>query len=92
MVKGTNKRVIVVRSPDPQMFEEAIFVVRDDFARRSGSDRQVMEQVRRTATEYAKRASGKRRSALQKLRILLFASAGALSAGAVWLILYLCGS
>ena len=30
MVKGTNRQVIVVRSPDPELFEQAIFLLRPD--------------------------------------------------------------
>ena len=36
MVKGTAKRVIVVKSPDKKVFEEAIFIVREDYMRTSG--------------------------------------------------------
>ena len=36
MVKGTSKRVIVVKSPDPKYFEEAIFIVREEFMRSPG--------------------------------------------------------
>ena len=31
VVKGTAKRVIVVKSPDKKVFEEAIFIVREDY-------------------------------------------------------------
>ena len=30
MVKGISRRVVVVRPPDPSVFEEAIFVVREN--------------------------------------------------------------
>ena len=30
MVKGTSRRVIVVDSPDQKLFEQAIFIVRND--------------------------------------------------------------
>ena len=30
MVKGISRRVIVVDSPDPQIFEQAIFILRTD--------------------------------------------------------------
>ena len=30
MVKGINRQVIVVRSPDPELFEQAIFLLRPD--------------------------------------------------------------
>ena len=30
MVKGISRQVIVVQSPDPKLFEQAIFILRDD--------------------------------------------------------------
>ena len=30
MVKGISRRVIVVRSPDPRFFEQAIFLMKED--------------------------------------------------------------
>lgn len=30
MVKGISRQVIVVHSPDPKVFEQAIFIVRED--------------------------------------------------------------
>ena len=36
VVKGTSKRIVVVKSPDPKVFEEAIFIVKEDFLGRGG--------------------------------------------------------
>ena len=33
VVKGISKRVIVVKSPDPKIFEQAIFIIREGFCR-----------------------------------------------------------
>lgn len=30
MVKGTSRQVIVVHSPDPKLFDQAIFILKDD--------------------------------------------------------------
>ena len=30
MVKGTTRQVVVVKGPDPKLFDQAIFLVRDD--------------------------------------------------------------
>ena len=54
MVKGTNRNVIVVRSPDPQVFEEAIFVLREEYLRGRKAD-QAMEEARRAASDYLRR-------------------------------------
>ena len=43
VVKGISKRVIVVKSPDPKIFEQAIFIIREDFAGQSGvSEKDVL--------------------------------------------------
>ena len=36
MVKGMARRVVVVKSPDKRVFEEAIFILKDDALRDSG--------------------------------------------------------
>ena len=36
MVKGTSRRVIVVDSPDPNLFEQAIFIVKNDVFSQEG--------------------------------------------------------
>ena len=33
MVKGISRQVIVVQSPDPKLFDQAIFILRDDVGR-----------------------------------------------------------
>lgn len=78
MVKGTNRNVIVVRSPDPRVFEEAIFVLREEYLRGRRAD-QAMEEARRAASEYLRRQSvperkrGRWRSALIGLACALAA-------------------
>ena len=38
-MKGTSRRVIVVDSPDPNLFEQAIFIVKNDVFSQEGVDR-----------------------------------------------------
>ena len=54
MVKGTSRRVIVVRSPDPRLFEQAIFLMRED-AGEGISAEQVMAQAREAAESCLRR-------------------------------------
>ena len=50
MVKGTAKRVIVVKSPDKKVFEEAIFIVREDYMRTSGiTQAKLMDEAKAAA-------------------------------------------
>ena len=54
MVKGTSRRVIVVDSPDPKLFEQAIFIVRNDaFTQEGVTSQQVLGEACRIARRYA---------------------------------------
>ena len=56
MVKGISRRVIVVDSPDPRIFEQAIFILRNDMAFGGGgvSSQQLVDQAVRIAKSYAR--------------------------------------
>ena len=50
MVKGTSRRVIVVDSPDTDLFEQAIFIVRNDAMNRGGvTAQQLVDEACRVA-------------------------------------------
>ena len=53
VVKGTSKRVIVVKAPDPKYFEEAIFIVREEFMSSPGVTRDtLLKEACRAADGY----------------------------------------
>lgn len=53
MVKGISRQVIVVKSPDPKLFEQAIFILREDAMRRPGlSDKSILRQAQLAADGY----------------------------------------
>lgn len=57
MVKGLSKKVIVVKSPDPKIFEQAIFIVKDDYLLTRGIDqKELMRQANEAASSYVDRA------------------------------------
>ena len=61
MVKGVAKRVIVVKSPDPRVFEEAIFIVREDYMKTAGVSRtQLLSEARQAADSYVVRMQPKK--------------------------------
>lgn len=91
MVKGTNRRVIVVKSPDPQIFEEAIFVIREDLFHRGTSAESVLREARRAAGGYLRRTVGPRPRFWRRIPRALLAAAGAAAAGIAWLALRLVG-
>ena len=84
MVKGISRRVILVKSPDPRLFEEAIFIVREEALSGGGVNAdQVLQEAQRVARGYTRRTAPLER-ALQKGRGVLWALAGALLATAGW--------
>ena len=81
MVKGITRRVIVVKSPDPRYFEEAIFIVKEDVTLTGVDATRVLEEAREVAGSYAKQQIY-RRKRLAKIPPLAYLAAGAvLSAG-----------
>lgn len=59
MVKGVSRRVIVVDSPDPRIFEQAIFILPTDGG--GVSSRQLVDEAVRIARSYARGQTGVRR-------------------------------
>ena len=84
MVKGVSKRVIVVKSPDPRLFEEAIFIVKEEALRGQGvSADQVLQEARQVAKGYVKRNTPFMRW-LRRVPIPAYVALGALTATACW--------
>lgn len=84
MVKGVTRRVIVVKTPDKKLFEQAIFIVKEDALSRPGvTAEQVLSEAQRVANGYVRRNSnlGKR---LHRIPPPAYAAAGAAMASALW--------
>jgi len=93
MVKGTARRVIVIKSPDPKIFEEAIFVVRDDYLRTPGiTQKQLLRQAKQTAKHYSD-SIGKNRpfAFLSRSPVPFIAAAGAAATGLAYVVLHMAG-
>ena len=85
MVKGISRRVVVVDSPDQRFFEQAIFIVRNDAAGEGVTSRELVEEARRVARNYA--AGGSRFGRTWRtLHPLVYALMGAGTIGLAWLI------
>ena len=83
MVKGVSRRVVVVESPDTKLFEQAIFIVRNDAAHEGVTSRALVEEARRVARDYADGETGGRFR--HRMRGVLWALLGAAVCGLVWL-------
>lgn len=44
MVKGISRQVVVVRSPQPKLFEQAIFILREDM--KEVTDEQLLKEAK----------------------------------------------
>lgn len=85
MVKGVTRRVIVVKSPDRRLFEQAIFIVKEEaFASGGVTAEQVLSEAQRVADSYIRRNRKGRGAWLRRLPALLCAAVGALAATAIW--------
>lgn len=92
VVKGTSKRVIVVKSPDPKIFEQAIFIVKEDYKGKDGANAgDVLREAQKVADDYIRGAVSTPRRFLAKLPPVAFALAGAGCAGLLWSVLRLMG-
>jgi hypothetical protein len=92
VVKGTARRVIVVDSPDPTVFEQAIFVVREDYLRTPGiSQKELLRQARAAAGSYLGKISGKKRGVWRRFPAASLAAAGAAATGLAYVVLRMAG-
>ena len=85
MVKGINRQVIVVKSPDPKLFDEAIFFVREDaFSAPGTTPEQVVRQARQAADGYLRRNTAYGKLAA-RLSAPVWGALGAFAASLVWI-------
>ena len=87
MVKGISRRVIVVDSPDPKLFEQAIFILRNDALTKEGvTPQQVLGEACRIARGYA--AGQPLHPPLwRRIPRWCYIAAAALAAMALWLVM-----
>ena len=89
MVKGISRRVIVVDSPDPRVFDQAIFILRKDVQAEDGvTSRQLVDQAVRIAKSYT-RAQGLPPVRRRRMVPLLAALGGSAVVGLAWLLITL---
>ena len=90
MVKGISRRVIVVDSPDPRIFEQAIFILRNEAAAGGGvTSQQLVDQAVRIAKNYARTHGGPPPAAQWRIAPWVWTLVGAAAIGMVWLLVYL---
>ena len=83
MVKGTARQVVVVKSPDQKLFEQAIFLLREDALEHGVGERELLEEARRIADKSLPHTPAKKRRMLPPL---FWMCIGAVLIGIAWLI------
>ena len=81
MVKGISRQIIVVQSPEPKMFEQAIFILKADAMGEGITDEEVLKEARAAIRGSELQGKGKpfcRYGAV-------WAAGGAFVTGLVWL-------
>ena len=89
MVKGISRRVVVVDSPDQRFFEQAIFIVRNDAAGEGVTSRELVEEARRVARNYAGGDHGRFSRGWRERRPAVYTLMGAGAIGLLGLIVAL---
>lgn len=80
MVKGISRQVIVVHTPGEELFDQAIFILKDEAVSRGVTDEMLLKQ--------AKKAIRTGDSGRRKLWLYgpVWACGGAMLTGAIWLL------
>lgn len=82
MVKGISRQVIVVQSPDPKLFEQAIFILKDEAVGAEGvTNEALMKEAKRLIRGPQ---SGKKRQ--NRYWGFAWACSGAMITGMIWLV------
>ena len=82
MVRGTSRRVIVVDSPDTELFEQAIFILKDNAVGEGITDEALLKEAQK-AIHTGDRTKKRRHLYLYGA---VWAAGGALLTGLTWLI------
>ena len=85
--------MIVVDSPDTELFEQAIFIVRNDILSERGVTAQMLvDEACRVAKSCSRASPAGRRWPLRRLWPLFYGALGALGIGLAWLLTALAGA
>ena len=82
MLKGISKQVIVVQAPDPKLFAQAIFILKEGAVEAGGvTDQQLLSEANRLI-----RSGRGEQLGIRRIYGPIWACAGALLTGIAWVI------
>ena len=82
LVKGVSRRVIIIKSPDSDLFDEAIFIVKEDAFRHGVTGEEIIKEAQDVAGRYI--LSHRKKSRLSNIPAPIFALAGAALVTIAW--------
>lgn len=82
MVKGISRQVIVVHAPDQKLFEQAIFILKDEAVGKEG----VTDEMLLKEADKILHSSGKKKKRAPLFYGSVWACAGAFMTGLIWLL------
>ena len=83
MVKGISRQVTVVHAPDPKLFEQAIFILKDDAVGEGITEEALLKEARGAIRGSGEKMGKKRHFYLYGA---VWAAGGSLLTGLVWLL------
>lgn len=83
MVKGISRQVIVVHAPDPKLFEQAIFILKDDAVGEGITEEALLKEARSAIRGSGERPGKKRHFYLYGA---VWAAGGSFVTGLIWLL------
>ena len=84
MVKGLARRIILIKSPDSDIFEEAIFLVKEEALSKGVNQKDIIRQAQAVANEYIK--TNTKKKAIRSLPPYVIFVSGAILTGLIWLV------
>ena len=81
MVKGISKQVIVVNAPEPELFEQAIFILNERAVSREGITEELLLKEAKSLIGMQRRKRGS-----VGINASLWCAAGAFATGLIWLL------
>ena len=78
MVKGISRQVIVVHSPEPKLFEQAIFILSDEAVKKGVTEETLLKEAKKLMATPEKNRYFWKGS--------LWAAGGAVATGLAWLL------
>ena len=82
MVKGISRQVIVVHAPEPKLFEQAIFILKEEAVAEGVTDEMLMKE----AQQAIRGVDGSGSHGPISLYGAVWAGGGALAMGLIWLL------